>query len=216
METLGTINPTLSAQFVEALLAGDKRVAADITQSLLDDDVPIREIYLGLFQHALYRVGALWERNRISVATEHLATSITLSLFHLVYPRLFSTPRRGRVAVITCTPGELHLVGARMIADICELHGWDGHFIGADSPVSDLCRLVEQKQPHLLAVSITLYWNAPVLLQLLREIRKVNPAVPIIVGGQAITHGADTLLADVPDVLPIRTLEEFESYLDKH
>ena len=75
-------------------------------------------IFLALFQDSPCSVGRLWEQNRICVAIEHLATSITQSLFHLVYLRLFSMPRRGKTAMVACASNEYHFVGARMVSDI--------------------------------------------------------------------------------------------------
>ncbi len=75
-------------------------------------------------RRALYDVGELWEQGKISVAGEHLATAISEGLLHLSYPRLFAAPRSGRLAVVAASVGERHQFGARMVADMFELHGW--------------------------------------------------------------------------------------------
>ena len=94
--------------------------------------------YNNLFQKSLYRVGELWESNRISVAKEHLATAITEGLLNLVYPKLFEPEqyRKGRTILISCTANEFHQIGGKMVADVCELNGWDSHFLGANTPVN--------------------------------------------------------------------------------
>ncbi|MFA6233714.1 MAG: cobalamin-dependent protein [Bacteroidota bacterium] len=202
-------------KYLEALLRGDKRACAEVVQAQLDRGTPVRTIYIDLFQAALYSVGQLWERNRISVATEHLATSITLSLFHLVYPILFSVPRRGRSAVVACTSNEFHFIGARMVADICELHGWEGHFVGANTPVADLCSMIRDMRPDVLAISLTLYANVANLLHIITSVQSAAPDIPIIVGGQGLMHGGEDVLNAYPGVVYHRTLNEFESYLDR-
>lgn len=118
------IPDTIYKTYLTALLSGDKALCVRIVKELLDKDYHVREIYVSIFQQALYRIGELWEQNKISVATEHIASSITESLMTLVYPKLFSEKHIDRNAVIACVANEYHQIGAKMVADIFELHGW--------------------------------------------------------------------------------------------
>jgi hypothetical protein len=56
--------------------------------------VQVKSLYKDLFQKSLYRVGEVWEFNRISVAREHLATAITEGFLNLIYPMLFGLEQR--------------------------------------------------------------------------------------------------------------------------
>ncbi|MDT8323142.1 MAG: cobalamin-dependent protein [Bacteroidota bacterium] len=214
MHNTNAIPARLREQYLRSLLLGDKRDCAAIVQRLLDDGMPVRTLYVDLFQDALYSVGALWERNQISVATEHLATSVTLSLFQLVYPRVFSIPRIGRTALVACATDEHHHIGARMVSDVCELHGWDCHFTGSNTPVDDLCRMVVEKRPEFLGISLTLFANVGNLLQLIRSVRHEMPSLPIVVGGQAFRDGGLDILEDFSAVTYYGSLDEFEAFLD--
>lgn len=200
-------------QYQDALRRGDKRACAVIVQRQVDRDVPLRTIFLALFQDGLHEIGRLWEQQQISVATEHLATSITLSLLHIVYPMLFRIPRVGRAAIVATAPGEQHHVGARLVADICELHGWDSHFVGSNTPLSEFRGIIEEKRPDALAVSITLRDSLPSLLTLIDSVRDFAPDLPLIVGGQGLTGVDPALLAGYPAVRHHRSLDEFEAYL---
>ena len=82
------------SDFFSALLEGDRRSCVLITEKIISENVPVKEIYLNLFQKALYQVGELWERNKISVSVEHMATAIVEGLFVLVYPMIFSAFKR--------------------------------------------------------------------------------------------------------------------------
>lgn len=103
-------------------------------QSLKSAGESIENIYFHLFQRALYDVGKLWEQNKITVATEHLATAITEYLMVLCQQELFLTPRIDKRAIIACTANEYHQIGARMVADTFEMHGWDTWFLGSNTP----------------------------------------------------------------------------------
>ena len=100
--------------------------------------VGLKDLYVNLFQRALYQVGELWEHQRISVAVEHLATAITESLIALVQPQIFCGPRLNRSIIVACVADEYHQLGGRMVADMFELQGWAGIFWGP-THLSTIC-----------------------------------------------------------------------------
>ena len=203
-------------EFVELLLAGNTVALNDLVAKLVSSGLQVKEIYISLFQYALYQVGTLWENNRISVAAEHMATLLVLSLFHHVYPQLFSTARRNKSVLVVCTPGESHYIGARMVADIAEMHGWDSFFIGGDVPLPDILAMIKKHDPDLMAVSMTIYSNLPSMLGLLARTRAAYPALPIVVGGQGFTVGDTDAIAQYDGITYCNSLARYESILDKH
>ncbi|MFW6371304.1 MAG: cobalamin B12-binding domain-containing protein, partial [Bacteroidota bacterium] len=116
--------------YQKQLLNGNRLACKDIVENLLKEGIQVRDIYLNLFQRSLYEVGALWEANKISVAIEHMCTAITESLINIVYPYLTPMPKVDKKAVVMCTPGEYHQIGARIVADYFELNQWDSYFLG--------------------------------------------------------------------------------------
>ncbi len=199
--------------FLGALLDGDMPKCRRIVETLLEQDVEIADLYRNLFHRAQYAIGELWELNRISVAREHLATSITESLMTLVYPRLFRRERVGKRAVISSGPNEYHQVGGKMVADIFESHGWDGYFLGANSTEDRLLEEVRKRDPDLLAFSVALPASVERLRAMLRRVRTEFPSLPVLIGGKAIADGVEDDFSDVPSVTVMTTLEELESFL---
>jgi methanogenic corrinoid protein MtbC1 len=47
-----------------------------------------------------------------------------------------------------------------MIADIFELNGWDGYFLGANMPVHELIKFIDDKKPDLLDLSLSIYFQS--------------------------------------------------------
>ena len=133
--------------YFDALLSGDRQRCREEFEGWLANGLDLRALYQDLIQRSLYEVGARWERSQVSVATEHLATAITDSLLNLVYPRLFSKPRVGCSAVVCCAAKEYHQIGGKMVADLFELNGWRGYFLGANTPVPDLLNFIQEKEP---------------------------------------------------------------------
>mgnify|MGYP006300613683 FL=1 len=153
------ITETIYEEYVDHLLSGNKVPCHQIVHQLIDMGTDIRALYEDLFQRSLYQVGELWENNRISVAHEHLATSITESLLLLVYPRLFAAEHIGRKAIISCSVNEFHQIVGKMVADMFELNGWDGYFLGANTPSGDLIQMIEEFEPDVVCLSLSIYEN---------------------------------------------------------
>ena len=65
----------------------------------------------------MYRVGEMWESNQISVATEHLATSITESLLNHIFQSVDSDRRVGKKVIIAGTEKENHQVGTQIVKE---------------------------------------------------------------------------------------------------
>ena len=207
------IGGELYNEYLGYLLAGDRRQCANLITALLERGIDVADLYLNLFQRSLYRVGELWEFNRITVAMEHQATAITEGLLSLVYPRLFAREHRGPLAVISCIHSEYHQVGGRMVTDLFELNGWNGHFLGANTPIDDLLKFVEDKNPRILGLSLSLYSVLPELLATLEETRRRFPDLCILLGGQALRWGSRDFLQDFKDVTYVASYEELNTLL---
>jgi MerR family transcriptional regulator, light-induced transcriptional regulator len=210
------IDERLYQNYLSFLLEGNKDECGQIVGDLLQRDVSVRRLYSELFQPSLYEIGRLWETNRISVAAEHLATSITESLMGLVYPKLFTGDRLDRSAVIACSTNEYHQVGARMVADIFELNRWHGHFIGANTPMKDLLSVIDRIKPDMVGLSISIFFNMKTLIETVESIRAAFPQQDIIVGGQAFNWGGTERLQRYPNTAYIPSLEVLENVIAEH
>jgi len=207
------ITESLYRRYMDGLMAGERTACADIVRDLLARDIGLYDLYIHLFQRSLYEIGELWEANRISGAVEHLATTITEGLLTLVYPRIFAAEHIGRKAVVSCVANEYHQIGGKMAADVCELNGWDGYFLGANTPTEDLVRFIDQKRPDLLGLSLALDLDFDNLRRVVERVRGAFRNLPIVVGGQAFRRGGSEVIAAYPGVSYIPTLTEFEAIL---
>src|SRR3712207_2377349 len=114
----------LRDEYLAAILEPDARRAHRLLEQAADAWTPVRRLYLEVLQPALHQIGRLWEQARIGVAHEHLATQITQSVLARLSARLAPPGAgHGRRAIVSCSPGELHVVGGRMVADFLEADG---------------------------------------------------------------------------------------------
>ena len=200
-------------RYLAALLRGDRSECGSVVQELLAQGAPVKDMYLHLFQRALYRVGELWENQEISVAVEHLATAITERMLTLVHPTVFAGPARRRTIIVSCVANEFHQIGARMIADLCEVSGWRGDFLSADTSISRLLQRIEDRKPSLLGLSLALPTNFPSLIQAIDAVGAAHPDLPVVAGGQAFKYGPVGALDTRPGVRYLRSFDDLEPVL---
>jgi methanogenic corrinoid protein MtbC1 len=178
---------TLTAQvFLQAILTGQRHAAVQIAKEALRNGLSLQELYVDVFQPALYEVGARWESNRLTVAQEHVATAITQYVMAQVYqPPDVRTAAKGRV-VLTGVEGELHNVGAVMVGDLLETSGFEVRFLGTNLPAASILGVIRDVAPSHVAISATLLFNIPAVRQLIHGVRaEFNDRVRIVVGGAA-------------------------------
>ncbi len=198
--------------FLENLLAGNRAACSDITHNYLAINPSIEDLYEVLFKTALYKVGILWETNQISVATEHLATAITEGILNELFETIISKKRYQKTVVLACVENELHQVGIKMVADIFEKNGWDSFFLGTGIPTGELLRFIRQTKPDMLAISLSVYFNLPKLLEMMSSIRAAFPELTLILGGQAIQNLKAQHLPE--NCIVFSDLYQLESYIE--
>ncbi|MDZ7315677.1 MAG: cobalamin-dependent protein [candidate division KSB1 bacterium] len=170
--------------YLDALLAGDRLTAGRIVMDLLQSGTPIKQIYLGIFQPVQREIGRLWQNNRISVAQEHFCTAATQTIMSQLYPYLFTGEKKSKKLVACCIGGELHEIGARIVADFMEMEGWDTYFLGANTPAESILKALGDQRADLLAVSATMTFHVSRVADLIRQLRESRLAdVPVLVGG---------------------------------
>lgn len=177
----------LNRDFAQQLLLGNKNSAKEITQIYLNEkDNSVISLYENLFKTALYRIGELWEINKITVADEHLATAVVESLMNDLFVGIVSPERKNKRVVVGCVEGEQHQVGSKMVADVFEMNGWDAFYLGANTPLNDLLPFLEKIKPEIIAISAAISWHIPILELWGAKIEEHFPQIQIIAGGQAL------------------------------
>lgn len=142
--------------FCDAVLNGNRREASNLFSSALDREQSLAKAAVHVIQPALYSVGRRWQGNGVSVAQEHLATSLAQTVMTQGFSRFDVAPDNGRRALFACMAGNHHTVGLRMVADAFEFDGWTSHYLGANVPLSALVAQVRTLQPHLVGLSASL------------------------------------------------------------
>ncbi len=201
-----TKNSALLQQYLDAILAGNRKASLNIIMDAYQGGYQIPDIYTDIFQEALYEIGRQWESNCITVADEHLGTAITQFVMSNLYQHLQIPDQQIGKAVITGVQGELHQIGANMVADLLEADGWDVKFLGTNIPPEGVLESVRQHGASLFGISSTMYFNIPKVIHLVEAVRReFGSSVQIMVGGGAF-RGLERLPAELEGCLVARDL----------
>lgn len=196
----GDESPLASAYrtFLQSLLQGERQGALGIAREALRIAAHPTDVYVELFQRSLGEIGRRWQLNRITVAQEHMATAIVQFVLAQLYSSLDrSAPVRGN-ALVTGVEGELHQVGANLVADALELDGWRVHFLGTNVPHDGILAAAAEMKADVVGISATMVFNVDPVARLVEGVRgmKRASAPHILVGGGAFRN-APNLWKDV-------------------
>jgi methylmalonyl-CoA mutase cobalamin-binding domain/chain len=130
-------------------------------------------------------VGALWQDGTIGVAHEHFASAL-LRTFLGNMGRPFA-PGESAPLLISATPtGQLHEIGAMMIAAAASSVGWRAIYLGASLGPQEIASAAHQKSAAVVGISLVYPGDDPAIAGELRELNRLLPgSVKLLVGGRA-------------------------------
>jgi MerR family transcriptional regulator, light-induced transcriptional regulator len=135
----------------------------------------------------LRQVGDRWACAELHVGQEHFASTLVEAR---LLGRFQALPDgSGPHALLACAPGERHTLGLVALAIALRHRGRRVTYLGADTPIPDLRRSVEQLDPALVVLSAVMPGRFADAVPDLRELAR---RVPLALGGP----GAGRALAD--------------------
>ena len=197
-------------RYRSAVVLGDPAVARSVIEMAIEYGATPAEIYLDVLAPTQAKLGEMWHEGIINVAQEHFATAITMQMMDL--QRLSAKPRSplGVRAIVVPVEGDQHFIGARMLADLLLMDGWDVDFFWHSTPARDLAEYVQQRRVHILALSSTMTEFLPYAKSVAVELKKLKPPRPkVLLGGAALKAtdvspddlGADAIVTDLLDAV---------------
>jgi methylmalonyl-CoA mutase cobalamin-binding domain/chain len=185
-------NGELAMKYNEALLNGNRFEASKIIMDAIKKGVPVKDIYIDIFQKSQYEVGRLWLENKITVAKEHFCSAATQQIMSQLYPYIFNTDRNGKRMVAANVGGELHEIGIRMVADFFELDGWDTYYLGANTPMQSILDAIIENKANVVGLSVAIPYHIGLLKETIQFIRSnTTNDLKILIGGYALKDIGD-------------------------
>ncbi len=209
------LNNKTQQNFLKGLLLGNRLLCSSIVKKLIQNNYSIIDIYENIIKKSLYEVGELWEYNKISVATEHLASAISEAIINEHYFSIIAQQKIGKTVLLASVENEYHQIGIKMISDLFEMNGWNSYFLGSNTPTVDIISFAKTIPLDFMAISLSIYFHLPELEKMIRIFRQEFPKTPILVGGQAFSHGGQNVLLNYENVFFKPDLNSTDLFIKK-
>lgn len=149
----------------------------------------VEEIALQLLQPVLYEIGERWAEGELSVTTEHVGSNLVRShIAQLI--RISPDPYRTETILIACAPGEVHDIGALMLALFLRRRGFAVVYVGANPEPDSLVTDTKRLQPVAICMSASTQDAATNLVDLFRRLRSEFGGI-LAFGGRAFNRNPD-------------------------
>ena len=152
----------------------------------------LTDFYDKLLKPVMYRIGDLWQKGQLDVATEHASTNTAHGLVKIINERITARTKEpsSRYKAVICTPdGELHGLACNMIESLLLSKGFKVYNISTSIPSDYIIDYIRDLQPDIVLVSITLVENIKSAERLIHQIHtKYNNKLPVVVGGSAFNN----------------------------
>ena len=139
-----------------------------------------------IFRPVMYQIGEDWASNKISIATEHVASNVAQALVKIIMDR--NRMESNKKKVMICVPqGEEHRLGCDVLETYLSSKGFRVYNMARSMPNESIVNFVGTTKPDSILVSITLEDNIKAGQRLVKKIADSYP-VPIFVGGLALQN----------------------------
>ena len=161
-------------------------------------------IYEKVIRKTLIHVGKAWEDGIIDIATEHYISSIVFNIISnltITNTHLLSPKETNEAAICVAFYAEHHTMGIRIVSDYLKLLGYKTYFVGNNTPIDSLIKMIIAIDAKLLAISVTMDYHiegTQNMIKLLKSDERTSH-LKIILGGQALQrnrHVINKLEAD--------------------
>lgn len=158
------------------------------------------------------RVGDGWQAGTLKVGHEHLASAV-IRTFLANAARPFAVHASAPMLVATTPSGQVHEIGAALVAAAAANKGWRITYLGPSLPAEEIASAALQSHARAVALSLVHPADDPQLPEELRRLHRLLPeSTTLIVGGAAV--GAYERTLQLIGAKVCRSLNEFSAILD--
>jgi MerR family transcriptional regulator, light-induced transcriptional regulator len=183
--SLDELSEALVSQFIALDEAAANRTIAEAFAVYALD-----EVCLSLITPTLARAGELWEDGEVSVTVEHFASAVVRGQLEALFRA--APAAAGPLALVGCAPGELHELGALMLALLLRRAGVRVVYLGQNVEIAGLISAVQAVRPACVLLSATQRAHAEALAEVGRRLDALGARKPAFyVGGQAFVDAPE-------------------------
>lgn len=194
LSVLASFNPKDIKKREESTKKSKEQLYKKLTEGNIEECVKIYQNYTKNFNPAdffdkilkpvMYDVGEDWANNKISIATEHVASNIAQTLVKIIMDGVKTSANKKKILI--CVPvGEEHHLGCDVLETYLSIKGFKIYNMGTSLPAESIISFIENNKPDMVFISITLPDNISAGQRLVRKINEEHN-IPILIGGYAM------------------------------
>jgi methanogenic corrinoid protein MtbC1 len=192
--------PAELGKIMDFLLKKQKKKAAECILKMYQQGTSFETILSEYLPSIMQKIGVLWQKNKITVVDQHVATDICTYVMFRLSEEIVIKDTLPYKAVVSCVPGEAHEMGAEILETYLEFKGWSSLSMGHIAPQNDILQAVLVMKPDVVFLSVSMIARLPEARKMAYEIRSALPGVRIIMGGRAAMR-TEKKLEDCSDVV---------------
>ena len=195
-----------STELFDALINYEMKLAdklINISLAMYD----FEEVCHYIFIPILHRIGNEWADGRLSVAQEHLISSF---LERRIQSFLIEVPEQPLAvrAIALCPELEQHKIGLLLFSLFLNKRGVQVYFLGQNTPVDYLEKMIAVNQIRLVCISMTIKQNSESIQEMITKLSRSFNDITFVIGGE----GTNFLPADLTFYQINGGLEEWKNW----
>jgi len=157
-------------------------------------------------------IGALWRAGTLTAAHEHFA-SAELRVFLGNAAKPFGATHNAQVLVVATPAGQVHELGALLVAAAAAHLGWRVTYLGASLPAAEIAGGARQQRARAVGLSLVYPEDDPQLESEMTQLRALlPPEITLLAGGRAMPAYRESL--ENIGAITIESLEHLGLTLD--
>ena len=177
----------LRTKFFSALTEGDLKNTMSVYSAFVSNN-SLDQFYERIMTPVMEEIGYLWSEEKLSIATEHVASNIAHSLVKVISDENRKNKKdRGKI-LLTTPVGEDHNLGCNVLDSFLVSKGFTTFNLSPSTPSEPLIEFIKTAKPDALFISITLEDNIRSGQRLVKKIHNEYKKLPIFIGGQAFSE----------------------------
>jgi MerR family transcriptional regulator, light-induced transcriptional regulator len=192
------IAPNVLAERLFSSLVKHNESAAQTVFDLAKVEFPLSKLFEEVLIPFLVRIGEGWFNGKVTISTEHFASTFLLTNLMSIYRKLPMRKNKAKI-LVGGAPGELHVLGPLMMSILLREAGYFVEFMGPDLPLEDLVMYCKDEKPKMVLISASSE-QAALSLRGFNGMLAQNQQTPIFAYGGGAFSRDPTLLEKVPGI----------------
>ncbi len=198
-----------TAEFERLLVLGDPTAAWSLIEQALGSSFTPDQVLVEMVLPAMRSIGDRWALGEVDIAQEHLATAVARTCVARLSPRFNRRGHSRGTVVVALGPGEVHQIGAEVLADLLRGRNFSVLYLGANTP-PDAIALAVLRADRPVAVCVAAFASADSLRRVSEAMAARAPDVTLVFGGPVVQSaetvralGGDVFGPSIPEIVDL-------------